>query len=49
MKGTAKLTEEDVHLILSSCEPSSHLAPKLGISEGHVRHIRNRRWWKHIQ
>lgn len=48
-KGTAKLTESDVQLILSSCDPSPALAKQLGVSDGHVRHIRSRKWWRHVQ
>lgn len=48
-KGTAKLTEDDVRLILSSPEPAKILAVRLNTSASYVRDLRNRRWWKHVQ
>lgn len=43
-----KLTDEMVTQIRKNLEPSTHVAPRYGISPQNVRAIRRRETWKHI-
>jgi hypothetical protein len=45
----AKLSSEDVAAIRSDTGRSSDIAKKYGIAPDTVRHIRNRRIWRHLQ
>jgi HNH endonuclease len=46
--GRAKLTEADVLAIRASDEPSRVIAPRFGLTHSNIRHIRNRKSWRHL-
>lgn len=45
-RGNAKLSERDITAIRSDSRSSRQLAPLYGVSDAHIRSIRNRRCWK---
>ena len=49
LAGTAKLTSEQVVTIRASVEPSTSIAAKFGVTPGHIRAIRRRKAWAHIE
>lgn len=48
-KGTAKLTTSDVIAIRMSIESAPIVAERFGVGERHIRAIRARTWWKHVE
>lgn len=48
-RGNARLTEEQVEAIRSDPRPSRKVAPEYGVSDAHIRSIRNRRAWPSLK
>lgn len=49
MNGTAKLSEQDVIAIRQMPGSSMEIAGKFGVSDAHIRLIRLRKVWRHVQ